>query len=121
MGYESRIYVVSKLDSLALSKKGKKYGTVIASINMGVCPGLPEIFDRKAPCYIYSDDYDEHEIVNDRYGKELTESSIPKVIAFLEKEIESGEDYRRIKPLLGLLKGFDMKQWKNLVCLHYWY
>lgn len=54
-------------------------------------------------------------------GRVIHGALLSDVIKFLEDEVQRGETYRRIKPLLTLLKGFDMEQWDNLVCLHYGY
>lgn len=119
MGYESRIYVARK-SKLSLDGDGKCWGEVVAMFNACKFPGLPEVFKRKTDCFIYADD-DDTRIIEDQYGNELTEAPLADVVKFLEDEVQRGETYRRIKPLLGLLKSFDMEQWDNLVCLHYGY
>lgn len=116
MGYESRIYVVEK-SLLSPDDDGKRFAEVLAMFNACKFPGLPEVFNQKTDCYIFADDGNTR-IVKDRYGDELTEAPLSDVIKFLENEVQRGETYRRIKPLLALLKGFDMEQWDNLVCLH---
>lgn len=119
MGYESRIYVVEKT-TLPPDFHGKRYARLIAMFNACVYPGLREVFRENTDCYVFSDGGNT-EIIEDCYGKELTEAALSDVIKFLENEVQRGETYRRIKPLLGLLKSFDESQWKNLVCLHYGY
>lgn len=44
------------------------------------------------------------------------------VIEWLEKEVEKS-NYRRLKPLLSLLKGFDLSQWRDgeMEIVHYGY
>lgn len=119
MGYESRIYVVSK-SGLGL-EYGKTYASVIAVFNASKYAGLPDVFQKKTDCYIYADDGNSM-ILWDCYGDELKEAPIGDVIRFLESELERGETYSRIKPLLALLKAFDGSAWgKKLVCLHYGY
>lgn len=119
MGYESRIYVVSK-SGLGL-EYGKTYASVIAVFNASKYAGLPDVFQKKTDCYIYADDGNTM-ILEDCYGEELKEAPLADVISFLEGELERGETYCRIKPLLALLKSFDPNVWgKNLVCLHYGY
>lgn len=117
MGYELRIYVVYKGK---IYDEEKRYAGVVAMFNFGKFAGLREVFKAKTDCYIYSDDGNTP-ILEDDYGDELTEAPLADVISFLENEIKNGENYRRIKPLLSLLKGFDKEQWDNLVCLHYGY
>lgn len=120
MGYESRIYVVEK-STFASYSDGKVFADVIAMVDMCKYPALNhQVFTKKSDCYIYADDGNTH-ITKDQYDDELTEAPLSDVIKFLEDEIQRGEKNRRIKPLLGLLKGFDMEQWDNLVCLHYGY
>lgn len=118
MGYESRIYVVQK-SGLGL-EYGKSFASVIAMFNASKYEGLSHVFKRETDCYIYSDN-GFTTILEDCYGDEIKEAPLADVISFLEGELERGETYRRIKPLLALLKGFDKSQWENLVCLHYGY
>lgn len=119
MGYESRIYVVNK-SKYPIVIDGRKYAETIASFDACVYPNLSSAFEKKTDCYIIADDGNTI-VSKDKYGDELTEAPLSDVIRFLEDEVQRGETYRRIKPLLGLLKGFDMEQWDNLVCLHYGY
>ena len=117
MGCESRIYVVNKYSVVI---DGRQWGEVVAVYNACCFPGLIGVFSQKSDCFIIADDGNT-EITEDRYGNELTEAPLSDVISFLENEIKEGKTYRRIKPLLGLLKSFDESQWRNLVCLHYGY
>lgn len=119
MGYESRIYVVNK-SKYPIVIDGRQWGEVVAVYNACCFPGLSGVFSQKSDCFIIADDGNT-EITEDRYGDELTEAPLSDVIKFLEDEVQRGENYRRIKPLISLLKGFDMEQWDNLVCLHYGY
>lgn len=123
MGYESRIYIVDKTDIKGLTTK-KKYAQLIARFDMGVLTPLAYKFQNmpKTDCYVYADDGNT-QIIEDKYGEELTEASIAEVIAVLEKEVENGENYRRIFPLLATLKTLNehKDQWKDLAVLHYGY
>ena len=119
MGYEHRIYIVEK-SVFVSNETGKQFARVIAMFNFCKYPGMRNVFKNKTNCFIYADDEDT-QILEDRYGDELTEAPLSDVIDFLENEIMMGADYRRIAPLLGLLKSFDESQWDNLVCLHYGY
>lgn len=119
MGYESKIYVVSK-SGISFGEE-KEYAEVIAVFYASKYIELAAVFKKVTDCYIYADDGDTM-ILEDRYGDELKEAPLSDVISFLEGELERGETYRRIKPLLALLKSFDTSVWgKNLVCLHYGY
>lgn len=73
----------------------------------------------KTDCYIYFESEDE--IIEDLYGEALTEATPQIIIPILENELAKGGDYRRIYPLLAMLKSFDehKEQWGNLVVLHY--
>lgn len=119
MGYESKIYIVKK-SRLSPDDDGKRFANVVSMFDACNFPGLPGVFKLKTDCFIYADDGNTH-ISKDSYGDELTEAPLSDVIEFLENEIANGNTYRRINPLLQLLKGFDMEQWENLVCLHYGY
>lgn len=123
MAYESRIYVVSK--GLTIDKElGKRWGEKIAMFNMCQCKSLANLMRSKpaTDCYIYAEDGDTH-IIEDCYGKPLTEASCSDVISVLEKEVENGENYRRIFPLLAMLKSFEehKDQWGEIAVLHYGY
>lgn len=124
MGYESRLYVVNKTDYgferyFEDVDKELKYAECIAQFE------LCKVYDvsskmRKYPdtdCYTYDGD---EEVIEDKYGSPLKEIPIADAIAIIEEEAESdGYAYRRWKPCLGLLKGFDAGDWENLVVLHY--
>ena len=129
MGYESKLYIVRKtsfgIDTL---NGGKVWAEVIASFRLAKCPPVAD-FMRKCPntdCYIYADDGDT-QILEDRYGEPLTESDLESLIEVLEKESEDksfgGVCYRRIMPLLVMLKQFneDKGRWENLKVLHFGY
>lgn len=119
MGYESKLYVVDKRGSL--KGEGKKWGEVIASFNMCKFGAFNDIFSKETDCYIYADDGNT-EITEDKYGDTLTEASIKEVIEYLENYKTTQERYRRVEPLLGLLKGFETSEWGNsLIVLHYGY
>lgn len=119
MGYESRVYVVEKKNHSYTSNE-KKYAEVIAVFNMCKFNAFDGLFKTETDCYIYADDGNT-EILKDRYGKPLTEASITDVITYLEKCQAEQEHYRRVAPLLALLKGFDITEWDNIVVLHYGY
>ena len=128
MGYDSRIYVVEKhTNSITLpvviddvNYGNRVWSQVIASMEMGKCPIVAN-FMRCQPetdSYIYADDGNTM-IVTDDYDKIMTECSIDELIKVVEKEIYSGNDYRRLSPLYGLLKAFKANQWNEIRVLHY--
>lgn len=116
MGYESKLYIVEKTDCFMVNEK--RYARVIATYDMCKFNAFDDIFQEETDCYIYTDDGNT-EIFKDRYNKPLTEASITTIIEYLENYKNSKEYYRRINPLLGLLKGFDCSGWNNLTVLHY--
>lgn len=110
MGYESRLYVVDKLDD---------YGEVIAVFNLCKVSSVASKM-KKYPAtnlYIYSGD---KKITRDCYGEPLTEIPIKDAISIIE-EAAADSNYRRFEPCLNMLKGFELNRWHNLVVLHYGY
>lgn len=120
MGYESKIYVVNKWKGH--EENGKHYAEKIAELKMSCCGNFSSIFGKKTDCFIYQDDGNTP-IFEDKYGEELKEAALDDVINWLETTILGGEDYRRFKMALALLKSFQTKQWENenIVVLHYGY
>ena len=113
MGYESRIYVVNVNKSIS-------YGEVIARFDLSkIGNGFSDLFKNPVDFHFYAEDGDTI-ITKDSYGDEVKTASIQDVIEWLEtkgREIH----YRRIEPLIGLLKGFDFAEWEDLRVVHYGY
>ena len=121
MGYESKLYVVDKKGRCEYyDSKEKEYAEVIAMFDICKFNGFDGIFKKETDCYIYADDGNT-EILYDMYEKPLKEESVENVIEYLEKYKKEGEYYRRVDPLLALLKGFNVSNWNNLVVLHFGY
>lgn len=124
MGYESKLYIVKK--SRYADADGRRYAQVIAMFDVCKYYSLSDVLRNKpvTDCYIYADDGNT-EITKDEYGKPLTESDLQTVIYIIEKDIAEGENYRRIFPLLSMLKAFEEQKnngiWDNIVVLHYGY
>lgn len=122
MGYESKIYIGEK--SGIKDNDGMTYVQIIAMFDMCKMGNLINVFDRKTDCYFYADDGNT-KVLEDRYGDALTEAEIEDFIYVLEEAVGSGEDYRRIFPLLSTLQTIYEQQkdgiWKNIVLLHYGY
>ncbi len=59
---------------------------------------------------------------DNEYGEELKYAGLPEVIEWLDKEVENSTN-RTLKPLLSLLKGFDLSEWKGneIMIVHYGY
>lgn len=115
MGYESKLYVIEKSDA-GKDENGKRWAEVIATFDL--CK--VNIDFRKYPatdCYIYQEN---EKIVKDCYGDPLKELTIKEAITEIEN-VATRDEYRRWKPILGLLKGFNADEWGELRVLHYGY
>lgn len=123
MGYDSKLFIAEK--SSWHTPGEKDYASFIASYDLAVFPSIASFMRSrpKADCYIYMDDGNTR-ILEDRYGDELTQASIPEVIKVLE-ETKNGKEgnYRRIDPILSMLKTLQKQQeegcWRELVVLHF--
>ena len=127
MGYESRIFVVSKSEMPnPLVGEGSVWAELIAMYNMSCVDW--SLYDaiiangKPTNCYFYNGF--ETDVREDKYGKPLTEIPLHTFVESLE-EITAKSDYRRYLPLLSMLKTFDERnesEWNNeLVILHYGY
>ena len=123
MGYESKLYIVEKTRHPCVVD-GKQYCSVIAMFDVCKFYNLSDKLRNypETDCCFYADDGDT-QMLEDRYGEPLTEIPIADVIAILEDELEKGETYRRIYPVLATLKSLEehKNQWYELVVLHYGY
>ena len=122
MGYESKIYIAEK--SSLKDNDGMTYVQVIAMFNMCKMGSLTNVFEKKTDCYFYADDGNT-KVLEDMYGDALREAEIEDFIYVLEEAVDSGENYRRIFPLLSTLQTIYEQQkdgrWKKIVLLHYGY
>ena len=116
MGYESKLYIVNKSE---IYDDGMKYGQVIATFDLCNVVSVARMIAKypNTDTYIYADDGNTH-ITKDLYGEPLKEIPIADMIEILERESEA-DPYRRYRPCIQLLKGFDASEWKDLVVLHY--
>lgn len=121
MGYESRLYIVDKSTlTYDIDGSDRRYAQIIAQFDL--CKIDNSVFmdiDRysETDAYIYVDG---NLTYTDCYGAVLTEIPLKDAIKIFSKAVKE-HDYRRYKPCLGLLKGFDPTQWTDLVVLHYGY
>ena len=123
MGYDSKLFIAEK--SSLYSSEEKNYASFIASYDLAVFPPISSFMRGcpKADCYIYIDDGNT-QILEDRYGDELTQASISDVIKVLEESKNHKDgNYRRIDPILSMLKTLKKQQeegrWRELVVLHF--
>lgn len=115
MSYESRLYIVNVNDNDC------GHAECIAMVNMSCMEiGFRNLFRLPVSFEMWAMDscYDE-QINIDKYGDEVMAAEISDVISYLKKSMYS--PYRRIRPLLGLLEGFDQYQWDHLLVVHYGY
>ena len=138
MGYESKIYIVNVRDHNrpALDKTTNKpildennrpiiykgYGQIVAMMDMckmGYDNGWRELFTEDIDYTIYAENGDE-DTDTDCYGDHIKSGDINSIIGWLENQIKK-DNYRRLKPLLGLLKSFNLEEWKDLQVVHYGY
>lgn len=124
MGYESKLYIVKK-SRFSWEDDGKKYATVIAMIDMCKVYELSGILRNKpeTDCYIYSDDGNT-QIVEDRYGKPLTETPIYEALQIVKDVIaKTPWEYWRYNVLLATLQSiYDfVGKDEDFVVLHYGY
>ena len=117
MGYESKLFVVDK--GVCGTVEGMQYGEVVAMFDLCKCPAVSgKIRDyNKTDAYIYLDGMEEP-CVEDLYGEPLKEIPLADAIKIVREAAENDE-YRRLKPCLSLLEGFETEKWRELVVLHY--
>lgn len=119
MGYESKLFVVSKTRR-SYRDDERVWGEVIATFDLCKVYDVSDVIRNKykpTNCFIYSDNGND-EILEDMYGEPLREVPFSDMIEIIEKAAAK-DDYRRYAPCLGLLKGFNLDEWNNLVVLHY--
>ena len=121
MGYESRVFVVNRNEIKHNDGTSYVYAEKIADIKMSkMYDGFTSLFNKKVDYELYIDNNNES-TQTDAYGDVMTYTDCKTIINYLEKLIADGENYRRLTVLLGLLKGFDEKQWSDIQVVHYGY
>ena len=119
MGYESKLYIVTKYGPFP--GEDKSYARVHAMFDMGKVYALSDVLREKpaTDCYIFADDGDT-KIEKDMYGQPLTEAKIKDVIRLVEQAMTS-ESWWKYSILLATLKELDSYSISNMVVLHYGY
>ena len=121
MSYESRIFVVERNEIENRDGTSYVYAEKIADIKMcSMYNGFRDIFDKEVDYELYIDS-GEKSTSTDMYGDKMKYTDVQTVIDYLEKLIDSGETYRRLSLLLGMLKGIDTSQWNDIQVVHYGY
>lgn len=120
MSYESRIFVVNRSVHKGINET-YVYGEKIADVKMSrMLDSFTNLFNQKIDYKLYIDNCDES-TQTDKYGEIMRYTDRQTVIDYLEELIESGDNYRRLTILLGLLKGINEEQWDDIQVVHYGY
>ena len=121
MSYESRIFVVERNEIENRDGTSYVYAEKIADVKMcSMYNGFRNIFDKEVDYELYIDS-GEKSTSTDMYGDKMKYTDVQTVIDYLENLIDSGETYRRLPLLLGMLKGIDPSQWNDIQVVHYGY
>ena len=138
MGYESKLYIVDRNEYENFKGTAKNvYGDVIATYDLSkmgdgdfyalftkdIDFDLTDnyLYDSKVSAEKGEDYYTMVEDNRDCYGDLCKYAEIDDVIAYLENYMTTKDYYRRVAPLLALLKGLNKEDWTNLVVVHYGY
>lgn len=125
--YEHRLYIVNRRVNKMPNGKTFIHSQVIA---MYECAGMPYDFyglfkagnEIDFSLYEVGCDADRNECIvetmTDCYGEHCKMVKPGLVVKYLENAMKR-ENYRRFKPLLGLLNGFDESEWDDLEVVNY--
>ena len=130
MGYESKVYICSRISNNAYI-----YNEVIAAVDMckmGYDTGWAELFNKKLDGDFLGFDHDnprnqdwENTDLLDAYDEPMMYADIDAVKEWVNKQIENGDDYRRLFVLKAVLDSFDKTRWESdrakLIVVHYGY
>ena len=106
MGYESKIIIISG---------DKGYHSIIAEydlscMNYDFIDNIENLFPNELNGYIFVDD---KETDQDYYGKKIRYTTNLRQLANYLEESNEKEPYRRIMPLVALLRGFNKDHWSK--------
>ena len=130
MGYESKVYICSRISNNAYI-----YNEVIAAVDMckmGYDTGWRDLFNKKLDGDFLGFDHDnprnqdwENTELLDGYDEPMMYADIDAVKEWVNKQIENGDDYRRLFVLKAVLDSFDKTRWESdiakLIVVHYGY
>lgn len=120
MGYESKLFVVEKLQKSVDFDKKKHYAPLIAIFDMcNIASASCQM--RAYPITELTTSFGDKSVVKDKYGKELTEIPLEDTIKILEDAQKEYSTYRRLAPVIAYLKTIDKSQFEDVVVLHYGY
>lgn len=117
MGYCSKIFIVGR-------SKRPMFDTECVIASFDCCKmdyKFRDIFTKEIDYKLFADDGNTT-FDTDKYGNHLKSADFRTVIGWLNNQVQKN-DYRRLKPLLCLLKGFDLSQWQecDMQIVHYGY
>jgi hypothetical protein len=116
MSVRSKIFIVNVFD-----KNFDDTNEILAYVNMErMSEDFINLFTEEITHTLYIDSTNT-DATTDMYGKPMKFTSISTVIKWLEDAIATGDNYRRLSLLLGLLKGIDKSQWEEIEIVHYGY
>lgn len=130
MGYESKVYICNRISNGAYT-----YNEVIVAVDMrkmGYDSGWRDLFTKKLDGDFLGFDYDNPRNADwtdaepiDAYDEPMMYADIDTVKEWVNKQIEGGDDYRRLFVLKSVLDSFDKTQWESdrakLIVAHYGY
>lgn len=130
MGYESKVYICSRINNSTYT-----YNEVIAAVDMckmSYDTGWAELFNKKLDGDFLGFDHDnpknqdwESTELLDGYDEPMMYTDIDAVKEWVNKQIENGDDYRRLFVLKAVLDSFDKTRWESdrakLIVVHYGY
>ena len=123
MSYEHKL-IITRRSELMCAQGNVVYGEQIAIYN---CSRMPDSFyslfrDHGTPVDFDLFIHDGDELSRlDNYGEHCRMIDPAAVLEYLEALQNSGDDwstYRRISPLIGLLRGFSREQWEEATPTH---
>ena len=122
MSYEHKVFVMEVARGnhpdgtpYAFAQKVAVYD--LCSLGNMCSESFQAIFTKETDYAIFAENGDE-DTTTDCYGDRLMSASLGTVIEWLEEEC-AVSDYRRLRPLLGLLQGFDESQWYGIEIVRY--
>lgn len=130
MGYESKVYICNRISNDAYT-----YNEVIAAVDMckmGYDTGWRDLFTKKLDGDFLGFDHDNPRSQDwtdteplDAYDEPMMYADIGTVKEWVNKQIENGDDYRRLFVLKAVLDSFNKTQWETdrakLIVAHYGY
>ena len=121
MGYESRFYIVLKTAGDDFDHIGKSLTYFYAEFNVGKL-GVQDMLSKFPDTDMYFYISDEKYIIEDSYGDELKELTIPEAIELMEYARKlGGTTWPKIEAFYHFLLFVNNSDWDRFRVLHYGY